>query len=110
MFARNITKRPEEIVNDWRGGRFGVIFSNGEDWKVQRRLFASTIKSSGFGRGAVERSVEAVWPRIMEEAEAAGDEVGYKAFDSALTELLVYSFASPRYVICMAGFFYSVIY
>ncbi len=47
----------------------------------------------------------------MEEAEAAGDEVGYKAFDSALTELLVYSFASPRYVMCKGGMvYYSVIF
>ncbi len=65
---------------------------------MQRRLFASTIKSSGFGRGAVERSVETVWPRIVEEVKAAGHEVGYKAFDSALMELLVYTFASPRYL------------
>ncbi len=40
--------------------------------------------------------MEAVWPHIVAEAEAAGDEVGYKAFDGPLMEFLIYTFTSPR--------------
>ncbi len=74
--------------------RYGIIFSNGPDWRAQRKLFVST----SFGHGSVERTVNAVWPKMrdvaLHETDVDWGEVSVKAFDRVLTEFLVYAFSS----------------
>jgi len=64
IFAKKINRRPEEEINNWRNKRYGVIFTNGDEWRLQRRMFVNVVRSSGFGRGAIEASVERIWPKV----------------------------------------------
>ncbi len=75
-----------------------MIFSNGDDWRAQRKLFVSTVKSSGFGRAAIEQAVDLFWPKMRAVVASQPDEEGYlspRAFDRALTEFIVFVFADP---------------
>ena len=79
-------------------GRYGVIFANGNDWKLQRRLFLEVLKSSGFGRGVIEQSINCIWPQmkaIMDKSTEKGNLITSKAFDMPLLEFLVYTFSDP---------------
>lgn len=78
VFAKKINKRPEEIINHWRDNRFGVIFTNGDYWKQQRKVFMEVMKETAFDKGQIERSLNLVWPKVraMIEEKRPGEKVG----------------------------------
>ncbi|XP_069832065.1 cytochrome P450 2C14-like [Dendropsophus ebraccatus] len=60
--ADAFSDRPIRHVTVKLLGNNGVVFSNGENWKVMRRFTLSTLRDYGMGRRAIE-------DKIIEEAE-----------------------------------------
>merc|ERR1711893_86615 len=92
-FAKKINKRPEEIINHWRDNMYGIIFTNGEAWKQQRKLFMETLKDTGFHKGQIEHSLSTIWPKIREMLHESSGRISPKSFDLLLTELMVQVFS-----------------
>ncbi|XP_054908575.1 cytochrome P450 2J6-like [Poeciliopsis prolifica] len=68
----SMVDRPELALQDEIGGGLGVIFSNGNIWKQQRRFALSTLKYFGFGKKSLE-------PVILDEFRHCAKEIrGYK--------------------------------
>lgn len=49
--------RPEVLLNDVTGGRVGVIFSEGELWKRQRKFTHVNLQEFGFGKTSFEGKI-----------------------------------------------------
>ncbi|XP_008405248.1 cytochrome P450 2J6-like [Poecilia reticulata] len=68
----SMVDRPEFALQDEIGGGLGVIFSNGNIWKQQRRFALSTLKYFGFGKKSLE-------PVILDEFTHCAEEIrGYR--------------------------------
>ncbi|XP_037554094.1 cytochrome P450 2J6 [Nematolebias whitei] len=65
--------RPDFPIQEEVGNGLGVIFSNGNIWKQQRRFALSTLKYFGFGKKSLE-------PVILDEFTYCAEEIrAYKA-------------------------------
>nr|UWY61443.1 cytochrome P450 reductase 24550 [Bufo gargarizans] len=60
--ADSFSDRPYAPVTEKFAKNNGVVFSNGENWKVMRRFTISTLRDYGMGRKTIEN-------KIIEEAE-----------------------------------------
>jgi len=51
-----VSGRPDSFVYRFRmlGGKLGLIFNDGEEWKNQRRFILKTLKDFGFGKKGLE--------------------------------------------------------
>ncbi|KAK5616252.1 hypothetical protein CRENBAI_015160 [Crenichthys baileyi] len=68
----SMVDRPQLALQDEITGGLGVIFSNGNIWKQQRRFALSTLKYFGFGKKSLE-------PVILDEFRHCAQEFrGYK--------------------------------
>ncbi|XP_075056908.1 uncharacterized protein LOC142143093 [Mixophyes fleayi] len=60
--AEEFTDRPETPLFDKVQKGYGIVMSNGENWKVMRRFTLSTLRDFGMGKKTIEN-------KIIEEAE-----------------------------------------
>ncbi|XP_066451733.1 cytochrome P450 2C14-like [Eleutherodactylus coqui] len=60
--ADAFSNRPITPITAKLAGNNGLVFSNGENWKVMRRFALSTLRDYGMGKKAIEN-------KIIEEAE-----------------------------------------
>ena len=86
--------------------KYGIIFTNGEEWRNQRRVFVSLLKNTGFRKSQLESVIEHIWPKLKEPFTTAPSVVVgitepmqssngelLHTIDLALMELIVLSFA-----------------
>ena len=67
VFAKKVNMRPvAEIVNQIYHPKFGIVFTNGEEWKTQRKTFVRLMKKTGFQKPHLESVVDYIWPRMRE--------------------------------------------
>ena len=65
MIAKKINKRPvDDLVAYIRKLEFGIIFTNGEHWKNQRKTFVQLMKNTGFQKQNIETAIDHVWPKL----------------------------------------------
>ncbi|NXP12408.1 CP2K6 protein, partial [Thinocorus orbignyianus] len=60
--------RPKTPISEDTGKGKGVIFSDGENWKVMRRFTITTLRDFGMGKKAIE-------DRVVEEYKCLGDTI-----------------------------------
>ena len=72
IFAKRINLRPIEIVNEWREFKYGVAFTNGDDWKLQRKLMMDSIRNTIHSE-RIEQAVNLVWKNIKQCLEVTND-------------------------------------
>ncbi|XP_075057378.1 cytochrome P450 2K4-like [Mixophyes fleayi] len=76
--AEEFTDRPRTPVFDKILKGNGIVFANGENWKVMRRFAISTLRDFGMGRKTIEN-------KIIEEAECLTQKIkshGGKSFNN----------------------------
>ena len=56
----------DDIVSLIHDPKFGIIFTNGEPWKDQRKTLVSLLKKTGFQKSYLESVIEQVWPQLKE--------------------------------------------
>ncbi|XP_044145179.1 cytochrome P450 2K6-like [Bufo gargarizans] len=61
--AEEFAGRPVTAIGSRTSRGYGIIFSNGENWKVMRRFTLSTLRDFGMGKKSLEN-------RIIEECES----------------------------------------
>ncbi len=69
-YGKQMNRRPDTSVGDWRENRFGVIFSNGQDWHEQRKMFVGSLHKTGFKKDNVAQAFERMWRRVSSTIEA----------------------------------------
>ncbi|XP_063771215.1 cytochrome P450 2K6-like [Pseudophryne corroboree] len=55
--AEEFSERPESPVFANTLRRYGVVFTNGENWKVMRRFTLSTLRDYGMGKKSIENKI-----------------------------------------------------
>ncbi|XP_075057369.1 cytochrome P450 2K4-like [Mixophyes fleayi] len=97
--ADEFTDRPHIPVFDKIEKGHGIVFTNGENWKVMRRFALSTLRDFGMGKKTIEN-------KIIEEAECltqAFKSYGGKSFNNltiinaAVANIIVSILLSHRY-------------
>jgi len=65
IFAKKINRRPvDDLVSYVRKMNYGIIFTNGIEWRDQRKTFVQLMKKTGFNTKNVESAVEHIWPKL----------------------------------------------
>ena len=65
LFAKKVNMRPTEVVNQIYHPEFGIVFTNGDNWKIQRKTYVRLLKKSGFRKSHLKSAVDHVWPKMM---------------------------------------------
>ena len=47
VFAKKVNMRPNEVVSQIYHPEFGVVFTNGDTWRSQRKTYVRLLKKSG---------------------------------------------------------------
>ena len=96
----------DDIVSLIHDPRYGVVFTNGEGWKKQRKTFARLFKSTGFKKSHLETVIEHIWPKLklsmtiapsvvieLQEPMEPSENESLHRMELTLMELLVLIFA-----------------
>ena len=60
-----MNKRPvDDLVAYIRKLEFGIIFTNGEHWKNQRKTFVQLMQTTGFQKQNVATAIDHIWPKL----------------------------------------------
>ena len=54
----------DDLVGYIRKLEFGIIFTNGEHWKNQRKTFVQLMKNTGFTKQNIETAIDHIWPKL----------------------------------------------
>ena len=107
IFAKKVNKRPvDDMVSLIHDPKYGIIFTNGGEWKKQRKTFVSLLKSTGFQNERVMAVMDHIWPKLKKTLTAAPSMVvgvtepmensnceSLHKIDLAMAELMVLTFA-----------------
>ena len=75
VFAKKVNHRPvDSAVSLIHDPRFGIIFTNGEGWRTQRKTFVSILRQTGFQKSSLESAIRQASPLWATE-------VAYTHFD-----------------------------
>ena len=96
----------DNVVSLIHDPKFGIIFTNGEAWRIQRKTFVSLLRKTGFQKSHLESVIGHVWPKIKGSMTMASSFVvkvrgameqssnePLHEIDLALMELLVLTFS-----------------
>uniref|UniRef100_A0A3Q2DN33 Cytochrome P450, family 2, subfamily N, polypeptide 13 n=1 Tax=Cyprinodon variegatus TaxID=28743 RepID=A0A3Q2DN33_CYPVA len=76
--------------------RYGIVVSNGEKWKRQRRFALSTLRNFGLGKNTLEQSICEEIRHLQEEIESEnGDPAGL--FNNAVANIICQLVMGKRY-------------
>lgn len=67
---RNLCSHDEIFISVFSFSISGVIFSDGENWKVMRRFTLTTLRDFGMGKKAIEDRVVEEYGRLADTIEA----------------------------------------
>ena len=56
----------DEMVNQICDPKFGIIFNNGEQWKIQRKSFVRLMKRTGFQTSRLKLVIDHVWLKMKD--------------------------------------------
>ena len=66
LFAKKVNMRPTEVVNQIYHPEFGIVFTNGDTWRSQRKTYVRLLKKSGFQKSHLKSVIDYIWPKMME--------------------------------------------
>ena len=98
-----------DMVNQISDPKFGIIFNNGEDWKIQRKTFVRLMKKTGFQTSHLKFGIDHVWSKMKDaltkdssttvgvnEPMKSCNNSALEAVELCLMELLTLTFADQK--------------